>query len=180
MRSVLRHPRTTAALVQVTAGSVVEHGLGLERCDVGILLPQDAAPDGSPPSSSDSDAQFAAVLISAIDWFLIMGIDDPRAAMAIAASGKGRIIWVAADGAASGAGHRRRHDIVVSAAHKDGERVAIIDDGEAPRRLRLPSGLAAASGGQKPREIGWPLLVAVATAYALGIELPEEIGRFPR
>jgi cyanophycin synthetase len=167
MRTILRHPRTTAALIQVSAASVVEHGLGLERCDVGIVLPRDAALDGATSSPAAIEAQGAAVLISAIDRFLVMRADDPLAAMAIAAMGERPIIWVAAD--AAGPADRRRHDIVVSAASVDGGRVATIDEGQAPRRLRLPP-----AGGASER--GWPLLVAVATAFALGITLPEEIG----
>jgi len=168
VRTIMRHPRPTAAILQATAETVAAKGLAIDRCGVGLMLMPEAGSDGSGTVANEQDLEAAALVCSVADSAVVIDADDPRAPCLVSAAAARRILWVTADLGGFPVGLRRPQDALVAARWGEGDCVVVIDEGQIRHRVGTMKGAligedVVARGARRT----W--LMSIAVAIGMGI-----------
>ncbi len=166
-RTILRHPRPTAAILQATEAAIVQDGLALERCKVGVFLMAD---DVAPASGMSVDAsETARLLCATVDEAVVIDVEDSRAALAVADMPEGRIMWMDSTPGGAQTSLRRPGDPILT-ARRHGEKCSIaIDDGSGSRPL-VSIELPSTGDATADREACRIRLMVFGAGIALGID----------
>ena len=166
-RIVLRHPRTTAAILQATRAAIAAEGLGLDRCRVAALLTPEPGADDASAEAGEGAVDIIRLLCAIADEAIVLDVEDPRAPHVIAAAPAARILWI--DAAANiRPSPRRPGDAIFAASVQRGKTVIAFDDGQTSRELGTIGG--APTGVEGDREALRAVLMAIAVAFGLGID----------
>jgi cyanophycin synthetase len=167
-RTVLRHPRVEAAVLETARGGILRAGLGFDRCDVAVVT-NIAEGDHLGIADIETVEQLARVKRTIVDvvapeGHAILKADDPLV-VEMASHCRGSIVYFARDG---------QHPVLVEHRNRGG-RVAFVRDrriilAEGPQEIPLVSleRVPLTHGGH----IGFQVenaLAAAAAAWVLGV-----------
>nr|WP_262408686.1 cyanophycin synthetase [Sphingomonas sp. JC676] len=94
-RSILRHPKVDAAVLETARGGILREGLGFDRCDVGAVLnvtPDHLGIKGINTLEDLADVKSVVVESVARRGHSILNADDPMCRR-IARHARGKIVW---------------------------------------------------------------------------------------
>ncbi|MGE0660060.1 MAG: hypothetical protein AB7F36_10055 [Reyranellaceae bacterium] len=167
-RTILRHPRATASVLQTTQEAIANEGLALERCSVGVLLMPDPVLPETHEGSYEAAVAAAKLLCEVADRIIVMDVQDPRAPDVVSVTSEGRVIWTDFASDRPGPSPRRPGDTLF-VARLDGRKCSIIvDDGQGLRALATIERPAIGDVAADPRTCRvW--LMALAAAVGLGV-----------
>ncbi len=161
-RTILRHPRSTAAILQATEAATQSVGLALERCHVAVFLHQ------SDSQAVETDAALTNLLCAIADAAVVMDVDDLRASQVVSVRNAGRVLWVDAGFGKPDRFARRPGDVVLTARLDAADWTFMVDDGQGPQPLAtIPRPFFDDPAVQE--EIARALSMAFAASLGLGI-----------
>jgi cyanophycin synthetase len=172
VQAILFNPASAAAVLEVTAVSILESGLGFDHCDVAVVLDGGDCGDGRPEQSAEVVRTLVGTLAATGTAVLVAEGAGARAA-AFAADCPGSVVYVA---------HDERHPLVIEHRRTGGraafprERAIVLAAGEEEHLLAPQPGRRGRETRAEPQEErATPrvehALAAAAAAWVLGIPI---------
>jgi cyanophycin synthetase len=166
--AVFLNPLVEVAVLEAPPGDILRHGLGFDRCRVGVVAAAGAGPvgpEGGATLDDPAQAQRCLVETVAADGVAVLNAEVPLVA-GLAGHCRGPVVWFARD----------PEDPIVQRHRAQGGRAVVerdgfimLADGEGEERL-LPLAAVTMTGGGS---IGYQVENALAaTAAAWGLEVP--------